>query len=185
MLEDRDSTHATAAASPSVLIVMGVSGSGKTTIAALLAGLLHCEFADADSFHPDANVRKMSAGVPLTDDDRRPWLHAIRAWVDAIRAQGRCGVIACSALKRSYRDILVADNDDVRIVYLRGDPEIVRHRLTARQGHFMPIGLLESQFETLEEPGPEEHPIVVSVDAEPRAITNEIVRQLGIQAPLR
>ena len=164
---------------------MGVSGSGKTTIAALLAGLLRCEFADADSFHPTENVRKMATGIPLDDDDRWPWLRAVRAWIDATLNAGKCGVVACSALKRSYRDILAGGSNDVRVVYLRADRDTVRHRMTARQGHFMPVALVKSQFDALEEPGPDENPIVVSVDAEPQAIAAEILKQLGMQPPSR
>ena len=109
---------------PSVLVVMGVSGSGKTTVAALLAGRLHWEFEDADDLHPAANVAKMHAGIPLTDADRWPWLHAVASWIDASRAAGRHGVVACSALKRSYRDIIVGSRPDVRLVYLKGDSAI-------------------------------------------------------------
>jgi carbohydrate kinase (thermoresistant glucokinase family) len=166
---------------PSVIIIMGVSGSGKTTIAALLAGLLGWELADADSFHSAADVRKMRSGIPLTDEDRRPWLRAIAAWIDAIRAAGRHGVVACSALKRSYREILIGDRPDVRLVYLSGDFELIAHRMAMRHEHFMPLALLRSQFDTLEAPGPEEHPVIVSVDAPPNTITADIVAALGLQ----
>jgi gluconokinase len=172
-------TDATARNTPRILIVMGVSGSGKTTIAALLAGLLRCEFADADSFHPNENIQKMASGIALTDDDRWPWLHAVRAWIDATLRDGKYGVVACSALKRSYRNILVDDSNDVRLVYLRADPDTVRDRVAARQGHFMPVALVNSQFEALEEPGPDENPIIVRADAEPQAIAEEILKQLG------
>ena len=163
---------------PAVLVIMGVSGSGKTTIASLLAELLRCDLADADSFHPLANVDKMAAGVPLTDEDRWPWLHAIAAWIDSTRRSERCGIVACSALKRSYRDIIIGTREDVRLVYLKGDAALIRQRMSERPGHFMPTVLLQSQFDTLEEPGPDENPIVVSIDAEPRALAELILAKL-------
>jgi carbohydrate kinase (thermoresistant glucokinase family) len=161
-----------------VAVVMGVSGSGKTTIAALLAGRLRWEFEDGDGFHPAANIEKMHRGVPLTDDDRGPWLQAIAAWIDATRRAGRHGVVACSALKRRYRDVLVGERRDVRLVYLKGDETLVAQRIAARHGHFMPAALLHSQFEALEEPGPDENPIVVSIDARPGEIVSRITAQL-------
>ena len=162
---------------PAVLVVMGVSGSGKTTIAALLAGRLGWEYGDADDFHSPANVAKMHGGTPLTDEDRWPWLRAIAAWIDATRGAGRHGVVACSALKRAYRDILVGDRPDVRLIYLQGSKELIGQRQAARQGHFMPPGLLDSQFAALEEPGPDERPIVASVEPRPQ----EVVRDLAVQ----
>ena len=167
---------------PSVIVVMGVSGSGKTTIAALLAGLLHWPLADADSFHPAANVQKMRSGIPLTDDDRWPWLHAIAAWIDGQRATGRHGVVACSALKRSYRDILIDGRQDVPLVYLKGEMDLIAHRMASRHEHFMPVALLQSQFDTLEEPGPDEHPVIVSIDAPPHDIAEHIIAALHLQA---
>lgn len=163
---------------PAVLVVMGVSGSGKTTIAVLLARRLHWELADADSFHSPANVRKMRDGIPLTDEDRWPWLHAIAAWIDETRGAGRRGIVACSALKRSYRDILVGARQDVRLVYLRGDRELIGERLATRRGHFMPAALLQSQFDELQEPGPDENPITVSVAAEPEAVAARVLAEL-------
>ncbi|MGE7415737.1 gluconokinase [Methylobacterium tarhaniae] len=160
--------------SPAVVVVMGVSGSGKTTVASLLAGRLGWEFEDGDDFHPPANVEKMQAGSPLTDEDRWPWLAAIAAWIDTLRAEGRHGVVTCSALKRAYREILVGARPDVRLVYLKGDRELIGRRMAARHGHFMPTSLLDSQFRTLEEPAPEENPLVVSVGATPQAIVAEI-----------
>jgi gluconokinase len=165
---------------PSALVVMGVSGSGKTTIAALLAGRLHWDFEDGDDLHPPANVAKMHAGTPLTDEDRWPWLRAVAGWIDAARAEGRHGVIVCSALKRSYRALIIGEREDVRLVYLKGEPGLITSRLAARHGHFMPTGLLESQFDTLEEPGPEERPVIVSIDARPREIVDAIVTALGL-----
>ena len=163
---------------PVVLVIMGVSGSGKTTIAVLLAERLHWALADADSFHPSANVRKMRSGIALSDEDRWPWLHAIAAGIDETRRAGRRGIVTCSALKRSYRDILVGARRDVRLVYLKGDQDLIAQRIAKRRGHFMPAALLQSQFDTLEEPGPEENPIVVSVAAEPEAIAAHVLAQL-------
>ena len=165
---------------PSVLVVMGVSGSGKTTIAALLAGRLGWEFVDGDDFHPPTNVHKMHGGTPLTDEDRWPWLATVAAWIDASRAIGRHGVLACSALKRSYRDVLVGDRADVRLVYLRGDKDLVASRQSARHAHFMPPALVDSQFGTLEEPGADERPLTVSVAPRPHSIVDAIME--GLQA---
>jgi gluconokinase len=166
----------------SVLVVMGVSGSGKSTIASLLAARLGWEFADADWFHPQANIDKMHAGHPLTDDDRWPWLHAIAAWIDATRAKGGHAVIACSALKRAYRDILIGKRADVGLVYLDGDHDLIARRLTLRNGHFMPPALLDSQFAALEKPGPDERPITVSVAGHPNEIVAAILQGLDAAA---
>ncbi len=163
---------------PSVLIVMGVSGSGKTTIAAMLAGRLGWEYEDADDFHPPANVRKMHGGTPLTDEDRWPWLETMAAWIDATRAVGRHGVLACSALKRSYRQVLLGDRRDVRLIYLRGDKTLIAGRQAARHNHFMPSTLIDSQFATLEEPGDDEHPMTVSVIPTPPSIVDSIAKAI-------
>ena len=170
---------------PAVLVVMGVSGSGKTTIASMLANRLGWTFEDGDWFHPPANVAKMSAGHPLTDKDRWPWLQAIADWIDATKVAGRHGVVACSALKREYRAVLVGGNGDaVRIVYLEGDRQLIGDRMSLRQDHFMPPGLLDSQFDTLEPPGPDENPITVSVAPHPRDVVESIVAALeGAAAP--
>ena len=168
---------------PAVLVVMGVSGSGKTTIAALLAGRLGWEFEDADDFHPPANVEKMHGGTPLTDEDRAPWLAAMAAWIDATRVTGRHGVLACSALKRAYRQVLVGGRPDVRLVYLQGSREVIGDRQAARTGHFMPAALLDSQFATLEEPGPEERPIVASVEPRPQEVVQAVIAQLSSTLP--
>jgi gluconokinase len=170
---------------PCALIVMGVSGSGKSTIAGKLAERLHWTCEDGDRFHPKSNVEKMSAGHPLTDEDRLPWLQAIADEVDRVCSDGEHAVIACSALKRAYRKILVHDRDDVRIVYLKGGRDLIAKRLELRKGHFMPPGLLDSQFNTLEPPGSSENPIVVDIDASVEAIVDHIVAKLKLAAPRR
>jgi len=145
-----------------IVIVAGVSGSGKTTVGALLAGRLGWMFADADDFHPAANVAKMRAGIPLTDEDRWPWLRALAAWMDERIAHGGSAVLACSALKRSYRDMLLGGRPEARMVFLATDSEVLTRRLAARVGHFFPEQLLRSQLEALEPPGPDERVIRVA-----------------------
>jgi gluconokinase len=165
---------------PCALIVMGVSGSGKTTIADRLSQRLNWDFEDGDIFHPASNVAKMSAGQPLTDEDRWPWLQAIADEIDRVCKAGEPTVIACSALKRAYRDILVHERSDVRIIYLEGTQELIASRLASRKGHFMPPGLLASQFNTLEPPDRGENPVTVSIDASVEAIVDDIIRQLNL-----
>jgi gluconokinase len=161
---------------------MGVSGAGKSTVAAMLAHRLGWTFEDGDQFHPPHNIEKMHAGHPLTDDDRQAWLHAIAAWIAATRAASGHGVIACSALKRAYRDILVDGHDDVRIVYLKGERDLIARRFGERHAHFMPASLIDSQFATLEEPAADEGAVVIPVDTPPPAIVDAIVTALGIDA---
>ena len=163
---------------PQALVIMGVSSSGKSTIGQALGQRLGWRFEDGDSFHPPANVAKMSAGHPLTDEDRWPWLQAIADEIGRCRAAGEHIIIACSALKKAYRAILVGGHDDVRMVYLSGSKELIGDRMSHREGHFMPPGLLASQFATLEPPTPDEHPITVSVDAPVAAIVDDILQQL-------
>jgi gluconokinase len=163
---------------PVVAVVMGVSGSGKTTIAALLAAALGCQFEEGDDLHPRENVEKMSSGTPLTDADRMPWLHRIAEKIDSWRARGESGVLTCSALKRAYRDIIIGSRPDVMLIYLKGSYDLIHRRLAARHEHFMPVGLLDSQFASLQEPTPDEHPIVVDVGGRPTEIAGEIVRQM-------
>lgn len=136
-----------------VIVVMGVSGSGKSTVGRLLAGRLGWVFRDGDEFHPEANVAKMRSGVPLNDDDRRPWLLAIQAFMRGEEAAGRSAVIACSALKQAYRDLLLRGEPWVRFVHLSGPRPVIEERMRSRAGHFMPVALLESQLATLEAPG--------------------------------
>jgi gluconokinase len=159
-------------------IVMGVSGSGKTTVARGVAERKGWVLLEGDAFHPPANVEKMHAGVPLTDEDRWPWLQAIAQETDKLRGQGKSAAVACSALKRSYRDIVIGARPDVVAVYLQGSQELIAERLAARKNHFMPPALLASQFATLEEPGEDEHPIVVSIAQPPDAIVDEVIRKL-------
>ena len=170
------------ASTPCALVVMGVSGSGKSTIAERLAARLGWRCEDGDKYHPPANVAKMSAGHPLTDEDRWPWLQAIADEIDRTCTQGERAVVACSALKRAYRDILVHGRNDVRIVFLNGTQDLIAARLAARKGHFMPPGLLTSQFKTLEPPQRTERPITVSIDAPVEAIVDDIIRQLKVPA---
>jgi len=168
---------------PCGLIVMGVSGSGKSTIAASLAERLNWVYEDGDRFHPASNVAKMRAGQPLTDQDRWPWLQAIAGEIDRVCESGGHVVIACSALKRAYRDVLVHGRVDVRIVYLKGTQLLIADRLARRKGHFMPPGLLDSQFQTLEPPAADENPITVSIDAPVETVVEDIVRQLKPGSP--
>jgi carbohydrate kinase (thermoresistant glucokinase family) len=161
-----------------IVVVMGVSGSGKTTVARLVADTLKCPFLEGDDLHPPANVAKMKSGTPLTDADRLPWLQAIAGKIDAWRRRGDSGVVTCSCLKRSYRDILIGARTDVTLAYLKGSRALIERRMAARHNHFMPVALLDSQFGTLEEPTADEHAIVVDVDGRPPDIAAEIVRQL-------
>ena len=161
-----------------IVVVMGVSGSGKTTVGQQLAARLGLPYAEADDFHPPANVAKMAAGHPLTDADRRPWLDAIAAWIDARRATGTGGVVTCSALRRAYRDRLAAGRPDVRLVHLRGDKALIAARLADRRGHFFKAALLDTQFAALEEPTPDEGVLTVSVDRPPAEIVDDIATRL-------
>ena len=163
---------------PKALIVMGVSSSGKSSIGKALADRLGWRFADGDDFHPKANVEKQRAGQPLTDEDRWPWLQSIADEIDRVTAEGGRLVVACSALKRVYRDLLVHGRHDIRIIYLDGSRELIAERMAARKNHFMPPSLLDSQFKTLEVPGSDERPIAVSIDDDMDGIVDAIVKQL-------
>ena len=160
------------------LVVMGVSGSGKSTVGAALAQRLRVPFEDADDFHPPENIAKMSAGEPLDDHDRRPWLEAIGQWL-AEHPDG--GVMSCSALKRKYRDQLRGHAPDVRFVLLAGSAEVIARRQASRPGHFMPASLLASQFATLEPLEPDEGGVVLDVDQSVDAIVEGYLRAVGIE----
>ncbi|MGC1272209.1 MAG: gluconokinase [Planctomycetaceae bacterium] len=161
-----------------IIVLMGVSGSGKTTVGQILAEQLGWTFLEGDDFHPAANIQKMRSGIALQDEDRRPWLAALQARLEIACERGENVVLACSALKDDYRDFLEAhDTACVEFVYLRGTPELIQSRLMDRKGHFMEPALLGSQFEALEPP---EGEIEVNIDATPEAIVKEIRRQLGL-----
>ena len=165
---------------PAVIVVMGVASSGKTSLGERLAAHLGWAFRDADSFHPPENVAKMAGGTPLNDEDRKPWLAAIAAWIDELRAKGEHGIVTCSALKRAYRRVIVGDRPDVALVYLKGSRALIGERMAARQHHFMPPALLDSQFATLEEPGKDERPLVVPVDLPKDEIERKVLSELGL-----
>lgn len=156
---------------------MGVSGAGKTAVGERLAERLGWPFVDADDLHPESNVRKMAAGVPLTDEDRRPWLEAVREVMVEHSASGRSAVVACSALKNDYRELLLVGQADARLVYLRATREVLERRLAERRGHFFDPNLLASQLETLEEP---EEALVVDADRELEAVVDAVVVGLGL-----
>jgi gluconokinase len=158
-----------------ILIVAGVSGSGKTTVGTLLADRLNWPFADADTFHPAANIEKMRAGIPLTDEDRTPWLRAIAAWMDERIARHESAVVTCSALRRSYRDILLGGRPQAEMIFLTPDREVLARRLAARHGHFFPGQLLASQLDALEGPGPDERVISIVPGDEPAQTVASIV----------
>jgi carbohydrate kinase (thermoresistant glucokinase family) len=164
---------------PIVVLLMGVSGCGKSTIGQGLSRALGWPFRDADSFHPPANIEKMSRGVPLEDADRWPWLAAIAQWIDAQRAAGAPGIVSCSALKRAYRAHIIGEREGVRLVHLKGDMALIAGRLAQRKGHFMPAALLQSQFDTLEEPLPVERALVADISSPPQEVVAAIIAKLG------
>ena len=161
-----------------VIVIMGVSGCGKTTVGTMLGERLGWRFADADTFHPSANVAKMRGGVALTDEDRGPWLDAIAAWIDEARVSGQDGIVACSALRRRYRERIIGDRNEVRLVHLDGSYELIERRLAERARHYMPAALLRSQFDTLEKPDDDEDALVLSIEAAPEEIVARIVASL-------
>lgn len=163
-----------------IVVVAGVAGSGKTTIGLLLAQRLHCEFADGDAFHPAANIEKMETGLPLTDDDRRPWLRAIVTWMDERAAAGESAVVACSALKRAYREVLLSGPAGARLVFLVVPPGADEARLAHRAGHFFPPALLESQFAALELPAPPEPVPLVPAVGTPEQTADRVMTAIGL-----
>jgi len=164
---------------PPILVIMGVSGSGKSTIAEELSARLGWPFEEGDSLHPESNIAKMHAGIPLTDADRLPWLERVAAWIDEHRSKKQPGIITSSALKRTYRQIIIGDRPEVRLVYLRGGRHLIAEHLAGRHGHFMPPALLRSQIDTLEEPDPSEDPLTVDLGAPAAQVADEIIRLLG------
>ncbi|WP_175778129.1 gluconokinase [Burkholderia anthina] len=162
-----------------ILIAMGVSGAGKSRIGEMLADRLACSYTDGDAFHSAANKEKMHQGIPLTDDDRWPWLRTIRAAIEEKQQAGETAVFTCSSLKRSYRDVLRGTDTDVRFVYLKGSFEVLHERLKTRTGHFFDPSLLKSQLDTLEEPG-EDEAIVVSIELTPEQIVDEVMVKIGL-----
>jgi len=159
-----------------VVLLMGVAGSGKTLIGGMLARALNCGFADADEFHPAKNIQKMSQGIPLTDADREPWLQAMRAAIDNWIKSGQSAILGCSALKQRYRDRLVA-SPEVKVVYLKGDPDLIHRRLLERQGHYMKAEMLASQFTDLEEPS---EAMIIDISRTPDQIVSEILERLTL-----
>jgi gluconokinase len=168
---------------PSILLLMGVSGCGKTTTGQRIAKRLNWPFRDGDSFHPAGNVEKMQAGTPLTDDDRWPWLDAIGIWMDGLLAAGSRGVVTCSALKRSYRLRLLHNRPEVQLIYLKGTPALIADRIARRRNHFMPPALLTSQFATLEEPRGAERPIVINMAMPPNRVVERILTLTRLHEP--
>ncbi len=156
-------------------VVMGVAGSGKSLIGAAFARALGVDFVEGDEYHPAENVRRMASGVPLTDEDRAGWLRALAARIGEARATGTGLVVTCSALKRSYRDVLRAEADDLQFVFLRGPRALIAERLASRRGHFMPPSLLDSQFATLEEPSADEQAWVCDVRESPQDLVAALV----------
>ena len=157
-----------------IAVVMGVSGSGKSTVGAALARRLGWQFQEGDELHPAENVAKMRAGIPLGDEDRVPWLHAVAARIDQWRERGDAGIITCSALKRKYREVIIGGRPEVRLVHLTAPSALLAERLAGRGGHFMPAGLLASQLATLEPPDPDENALTVAVDAPVETVVDRI-----------
>ncbi len=170
---------------PSVIVIAGVSGSGKTTIGTLLAERLGWDYAEADSFHSEANIAKMREGHPLTDADRAPWLRTIAAWITDRLDSGRPGVVTCSALKRKYRDLLTAGNPAVAMVLLDGDRDLIAARMKARKGHFFKETLLDTQFADLELPTPDEDVFTAPITGTPAETVDQIIKALNLDTSPR
>jgi gluconokinase len=168
-------------AAPTCVVVMGVSGAGKSTVARVLADRLDRPMAEADEFHPAANIGKMSAGTPLTDADRAPWLAAIRDWITERAAAGESTVVTCSALKRAYRDVLRGADARVRFLFLHGTADVIGDRLRHRSGHFMPPSLLQSQLDALEPPGSDEDCVTLDASGPPELIVEHAVARLDLR----
>jgi carbohydrate kinase (thermoresistant glucokinase family) len=164
---------------PLVLVLMGVSGSGKSTVALELQRILGWPFQEGDDLHPPANVEKMRSGHPLDDADRLPWLQAVAHWIDAQLAAHEPGIITCSNLKRRYRQITIGSRPGVRLIYFKGDEGVIHDRVLNREHRYMPPGLLRSQFETLEEPGEDEHPVIVTVHDSIAGTVTDLLAQLA------
>ncbi|MGC9669897.1 gluconokinase [Planosporangium sp. 12N6] len=176
------STEAGEPENPPIVLITGVSGSGKTTVGAMLAGRLGWPYAEADDFHPRANVEKMAAGHPLTDADRRPWLEAIGRWIDERRAAHEPGVVTSSGLKRAYRDMLCDGRPEVHPVFLDGSPDLIKSRMVARHGHFFAASMLDSQFADLEPPEPDEGVLTVPITGTPAEVVDQILTGLRLPA---
>jgi carbohydrate kinase (thermoresistant glucokinase family) len=185
VVSDPEVTERTVArrVAPMVLVLMGVSGSGKSTVALELQRLLGWPFQEGDDLHPPANVAKMRSGQPLDDADRQPWLEAVARWIDARLAAHEPGIITCSNLKRAYRKITVGSRKGVRLVFLKGDAHVIHDRIAKRRHRYMPPALLHSQFETLEEPAPDEHPVTVIVHCSLGETVTELLRRLAAPDP--
>jgi gluconokinase len=168
-----------------LVVVMGVSGAGKTTVGRAIAEKMGWEYAEGDDFHPRANVEKMASGRPLTDEDRWPWLRAIGAWLTAHEAAGRNAVVTCSALRRVYRDLLRQDRPDVRFCHVAADEGLIKERLDHRQGHYMPPSLLPSQLATLEPLEPDEPGVVIAATGSAEEIVVRALDALGLASPDR
>ena len=162
-----------------VVVLMGVSGSGKSTVAPELHRVLGWPFQEGDDLHPLSNVEKMRSGRPLDDVDRMPWLRAVAAWIDERLTAHEPGIITCSNLKRAYRQITIGSRQGVRLVFLKGDEHMIHARIAQRQPRYMPPTLLRSQFETLEEPGEDEHPVVVTVRGSIAETVTELLQRLA------
>ncbi|QXJ21731.1 gluconokinase [Actinomadura graeca] len=170
---------------PRVILVAGVSGSGKSTVGILLAESLGWDYAEGDAFHPPANIAKMSAGRPLDDADRLPWLRLIAAWIDERLAKGEPGVVSCSALKRSYRELLTRGRPEVAVVLLDGDRDTIAARMRKRNGHFFSAGLLDSQFADLELPSPDENVLTAHITGSPGETVAHIREALDLTPACR